>query len=1088
MVRRALPLAFLLLLAPAAFADYVVLSGVAEDDPYFEAARLIAKHRDADAIVRFDPEAPDAVLPRLRELAPANVAIVVRPEQIHVNSVRRILRMAAAVDDDPFPDFAYGFLTGATAEEAVAFVRRIVRADGKPAPAVVGRAAVWGGTGASEAGDGTYLLGGRRLPERWMRFRAPDGERDRDAAFIAKHLPRLAGCGAVLMGGHGMPWEIGSGPRAEDLAGLDLFPAVVVNYACYTGVTRDWPESRFAGTGYGTRIRQVEPERSFAFAMLRAGVTGYVAYVNPRPAGPEMTIDFERILAGQTLGEVRRNDQAKVVLGYLGFGEPGIVPPEYVDGATVPREKMDPVRHMMLDGATGGILYGDPAFRPYRPAPEILPLTIEVRRSGDELAVTLRMTAASAGAWCADPFRRFGEKSMAQKLYGRVELPGGFPIPKSVRVESATRAGRPLDSLPPVWAVEEDRGKRWLHVKAGFAYGGAGAIEIRLVASPDAAPPDVAKPEECRALAVQAGEAILGKLDAIEKPEAYDGAAGVALFLFELSRATGEKRWIEPATRLLTRAIAEAEGPGLYTGRAGVGQVCLDAARITGDPSWIARAERIAAGLGEPEATDVISGAAGTGVFLLNLAAATGKPEPLAAATALGEYLEKRAVREDGRARWPVSERLPRFYVGLSHGAAGIGLFLEALGRATGEERFSTLAREAAAFVLACAKDDGPDGLMWAKLEPPADGNFPVQWCHGSPGIGLFFLAMADATGDPAYEAALARCVAADRRRGMTARANGSQCHGVSGNAELFVEAWRSRRDDGLLATAREFARRLVGPEGLVVSLRGGEYGPGYMTGLAGIGRYFLRLADPEGVPMAFFPARGGPDPVLEKVRAANRAALRPGAESDRAIAELRGLGARGFRAVCRLIAAGEGHWRTHELLRATWTPGAEAELIRLADGPELPGYGRWTALRGLGVADTKEVRAYLLDRVATERNAGLFFSAAEALAMLAEPRAVAPVAKALLEFRPGWSGVETHLVTALARMGPGAADPLEKFLADDRATNAASVLSALRILTSLAPEKARAAASTLRSSPRYAAFPAALRTEIDRLSNLKGQ
>jgi len=29
-------------------------------------------------------------------------------------------------------------------------------------------------------------------------------------------------------------------------------------------------------------------------------------------------------------------------------------------------------------------------------------------------------------------------------------------------------------------------------------------------------------------------------------------------------------------------------------------------------------------------------------------------------------------------------------------------------------------------------------------------------------------------------------------------------------------------------------------------------YGPGFMTGLAGIGRFFLRLHDPERFPVAF--------------------------------------------------------------------------------------------------------------------------------------------------------------------------------------------------------------------------------------------
>jgi hypothetical protein len=36
------------------------------------------------------------------------------------------------------------------------------------------------------------------------------------------------------------------------------------------------------------------------------------------------------------------------------------------------------------------------------------------------------------------------------------------------------------------------------------------------------------------------------------------------------------------------------------------------------------------------------------------------------------------------------------------------------------------------------------------------------------------------------------------------------------------------------------------------------RYGPGYMTGLSGIGRFFLRLADPENVPAVMTVLRSG--------------------------------------------------------------------------------------------------------------------------------------------------------------------------------------------------------------------------------------
>ena len=99
------------------------------------------------------------------------------------------------------------------------------------------------------ARSGIFVAGGLKFPETSLTFIAPDGGHGRDQAFIDKHLGDIEGCRGIMMGGHGMPWMIGSGPQAEDVAKLRLFPAVVFNYACHTGVTNVYPEREYkAGT------------------------------------------------------------------------------------------------------------------------------------------------------------------------------------------------------------------------------------------------------------------------------------------------------------------------------------------------------------------------------------------------------------------------------------------------------------------------------------------------------------------------------------------------------------------------------------------------------------------------------------------------------------------------------------------------------------------------------------------------------------------------------------------------------------------------------------------------------------------------
>ncbi len=461
--------AALLLALPAAAGDYAVLSGVGETDPYYPAAAAIAQFHKTTDIVLFDPEHPEEALARLRELKPAQVAIVVRPEQIDVSSVQRFIKVAAQVDEDPFVDFNFGFITGATAAEAVKFVENIVRASKQKHPLLIGQARVGGPIGPCKASNGQYVVGSLRFQTRELMFNPPDDSvaddpfGSRDQKFIDKNLGSLAGCGAIMFGGHGVPWELIHGPRAEDIARVNLFPAVAYNYACSTGVTLKWSGGTIAA------------EKSFALMVIRAGATGYVGYVNPRPGGPELEIDFRKMLAGATLGEARRQDYAKVTLGYLGFKEKGIVAGDVKEEQ--PRTQGVDLCRDALDWAVGGILYGDPAMRPYTTATKGLP-TVETTRNGAAIQVTFKVPADSAGVWCYDKFVR-AEKGIMRKVTDRIELPAGFDV-DSATVVRATQGNIALTTLPVLFAEETDRGKRYLQIKVNFQESAMPSAEVEV--------------------------------------------------------------------------------------------------------------------------------------------------------------------------------------------------------------------------------------------------------------------------------------------------------------------------------------------------------------------------------------------------------------------------------------------------------------------------------------------------------------------------------------------------------------------------------------------------------------------------------
>ncbi len=844
--------------------DYVVFCSPGDSD-YYQAARKLRDARpDKLGVQPFDPEKPEAALPLLRRFEPRYVVFVLRPEQIHVNSVRRILKMATKVDDDPFVDFEYGFITGATGMEAIRFVENIIKAPTKKHAPRVGRGAVTGGSWPARAHDTEFRSGALVRPMREIYFK-PKDEHGRDQDFIDEHLPSFEGCGAIIMGGHGMPWEVVSGPRAEDVDKLNLFPSIAFNYACHTGVTLKYPEREYQAGEFVNRIKEVDAKKSFALAMIRTGVVGYTAYVNPRPAGPEMSIDFARALAGETLGAIRRNDYDKITMGYLGFGEPGITVPDVVDGERKARSEVDAVRHMMLEGATGGVLYGDPSYQAYEVSDDVLPLRTKVMRDGKTLRIAISLQGRYTYLWGADPFRRFDEKTrtMAMKLYDRVELPDEFEV-KDVRITSAKWGGKDIETLEPVWAIEQDRGKRYLHVKANFARGGSGDVVVTFAAGTEVAPPapvtagaktEQAAPGSYLDYALQVGRHI--RTAETGKGDVYTGDAGIALFFFDLYAATNDASWRTLAdARIRAARKTFRDEPGLYTGLAGVGQVYLDAWRSTKDEAYLKAAEDCARHLGEPKAHDVISGAAGVGIFLLNLHAATENDAYVTRATALGQSLLTHAVVGDEHVSWPVAPGSDRTYIGFSHGAAGIGYFLLHLHLRTKDDAYLELAKKAAVFVERTAVDDGKGGWQWTKMHPPRKpGDFRVQWCHGSPGNALLFMALNDHLEDGKegpYVEALWKCISANLRDGRTARVSGCQCHGISGNAELFIDQYRRTKNPAMLAIAKRFAEDLVQNGKVKTAIGAHAYDPGYMTGLAGIGRFLLRLHDPERFDTAF--------------------------------------------------------------------------------------------------------------------------------------------------------------------------------------------------------------------------------------------
>jgi lantibiotic biosynthesis protein len=334
------------------------------------------------------------------------------------------------------------------------------------------------------------------------------------------------------------------------------------------------------------------------------------------------------------------------------------------------------------------------------------------------------------------------------------------------------------------------------------------------------------------------------------EPDLYSGTAGIALFLWRLAKATGERIFRVTSEAALRQALARmpVSGCGLYSG--GLGIVYAEA-EIRGEFD-----ERAALRQADPDPSqlDVIGGSAGAIAVLLNLHARAPSAPLLEAALRHCELLLQEVSRSEDGWSWktiPASRNL----TGFSHGASGIAWALLELHRVTGEPRLREAALEAFRYERSCfnaAEQNWPD----FRGEQPS---YPVFWCHGAAGIALSRLRAWQILSD-ANLLSEARAALRTVEQHSPSLTGFSLCHGRAGNADVLIHASQVLGEESWLKTAEAIAeeglerferRRTPWPCGLPDA----NETPDLMLGLAGIGHFFLRLADPAHVPSVLLPA-----------------------------------------------------------------------------------------------------------------------------------------------------------------------------------------------------------------------------------------
>jgi hypothetical protein len=459
--------------------EYAVCVDPGRDEQFLPAARALAELHGA-RLLRFDPADLDGAFASLRGLQPRFVAFVLPPDKIDVDLAHAILERAARLDDDPFVDFEYAFVTGRDGAAAARFVERIARAHRRE----YGRRTLLFGSWEGEelpATDNLSSLEALRLEGemRLVAIRGDDNAR-RDAARAA-----LSACrdkDALLFFSHGYPDEMTACFRAADLREwkIDLTPAILVNCACYNGAPGRWyaPGPQGAAVDRGL----VEPGDSVALAVLDAGVAGYVAGIDPWH-GPLAIQMFQHLVDdGMRLGEAQNAMLDRLALAFL--PDRIAFPPTLSTAQRFGGEGKINRRH---NGA-GMIVYGDPALAPFAKNASRLAFAELEKSEGGRMALRVGYRPLLDGAPGEDymlPMQRLFDyysvasadavRELSLEVYRRVPLPERVARAPALAVVAARCGRRTIPTGPLQIEIEQTPGASFLHVRVPLAVRAVGS-------------------------------------------------------------------------------------------------------------------------------------------------------------------------------------------------------------------------------------------------------------------------------------------------------------------------------------------------------------------------------------------------------------------------------------------------------------------------------------------------------------------------------------------------------------------------------------------------------------------------------------
>ncbi|MCC6909819.1 MAG: hypothetical protein IT430_17930 [Phycisphaerales bacterium] len=449
---------------------YLVLVEPGAEDAYLPAANAMAQlHGGQVARCNIDDEA--ALLAMLKERQPRWVVFVLPPERIDVQVAHRLLEVATQVDDDPFVDFEYAFITGRDGDAALRFVERINAAKQREYGRRLGFFGSWEGPVVPQvqsAGGATKAL---KLDA--AAHLVGVGESDEARAEKARAaFAEFAGRDALLFFSHGYPDQMVSCFTAPDLRQwkVDLGGAILINCACYNGAPGRWWEPNFANGEYVDR-GVIDPQKSVALAIIDSGVAGYFGGIDPWH-GPLANQVFLLVIDdGMRVGEAAKRMHDRLAMAFA---------PQRIDYAPMSERQWtgEGVNNRLGNGA-GMIVYGDPAFAPFAETATRLVSTQTALDGDSKLQCTITIKPLLDGAMNAVdgmlPQARLMDyysvrtqdvlKELKMEIHRVIPLPADWTGVESVAVESCASRGKDVPTSACQWMIEDTLDGRRLQLR-----------------------------------------------------------------------------------------------------------------------------------------------------------------------------------------------------------------------------------------------------------------------------------------------------------------------------------------------------------------------------------------------------------------------------------------------------------------------------------------------------------------------------------------------------------------------------------------------------------------------------------------------